>query len=208
MTGVQTCALPILLSGHAKINSSSIVIVALISLMLVGGFFISRIQAKGSVPPPKKVARASVSKPLNYADKRYDMRMIKVRENKNNIVISLAKVKKYRIVGFRIKAGGVVVKERNFGKRSLPMLAYITPSGSLVTAVAYCEPCRSTFFHTETDLTLTCHVCGTKWNLESLVAISGACMPYPPAEIKARVSGGNIYLKKKDISSWKPRVEI
>lgn len=196
------------LSGHAKISSSSIVIVVLISLMVAGGIFISRMQAKGSVPPPKKVARLSISKPLNYADKRYDMTAIEVGEDKDNIIIPLAKVEKNRIVSFRIKAGGIVVEERNFGKRSLPMLAYITPSGNLVTAIAYCEPCRSIYFHTETDMTLTCHVCNTKWNLESLQAISGACMPYPPAEIKARVAGGNIYLKKKDISSWKPRVEI
>jgi len=196
------------LSGHAKVNSSSIMIIALVSLMLVGGIFISRIKAKGSVPPPKKVARVSVSNPLNYSGKRYDMATIEASEDKDNIIISLAEVKKNRIVSFRVKSGGVVVEERNFGKRALPMMAYITPSGSLVTAVAYCEPCRSIYFHTETDMTLTCHVCGTKWNLESLQALSGACMPYPPIEIKSRVAGGKIYLKKKDISTWKPRVEI
>ena len=189
--------------GKAKISPTSLAIIIIILTMIGGGFFIS--QGRPKVPPPKKVARVSVSKPLNYNKQRYDMTSIEVKETKDNIVVPLSLVKKYRMVSFSANNLGVEVEKRNFNRTTLPLLAYITPAGNLVTAVSYCEPCRSVFFHTATDLSLVCNVCGTRWNLESMVALSGACMPYPPQELKVKVVGGKVYIPKSEIKSWRPR---
>lgn len=196
------------LNSRSKFSSTSVLILLIVAAMVGGGFFLAQNQGKYAPPPPKKVDRLSVSDPLNYADKRYDMATINVTEDANNIIIPLKAVKKNRIVSFMAKSSGVVIQESNFGRRELPLMAYISPSGSLVTAVSYCEPCRSIYFYTETDMSLTCQVCGTKWNLESLQGIGGACVSYPPPEIKARVANGNIYLKKSDIRAWKPRKTV
>ena len=87
----------------------------------------------------------------------------------------------------------------------LPVLAYISPSGRLVVASSLCEPCHSYEFHIEGD-TLVCNACFTKWNLDTLEAVSGGCKSYPPSELQARVEGDRVIVDKALLENWKPRV--
>jgi uncharacterized membrane protein len=104
-----------------------------------------------------------------------------------------------------------VVKERKLisfqyqdKEGRIPLLAYITPSGKVVTAVGACEPCNSTRFHIEGN-ELVCDNCFTRWSLETLKGINGGCTAYPPDILFHTVDGGKLTIKEIDVQSWKPR---
>lgn len=90
------------------------------------------------------------------------------------------------------------------GRGRLPLLAYLTPSGRLVTAVSVCEPCRSTRFHIEGE-TIACNSCDTRWDLETLTGISGGCLAYPPDFIPSTIQGENIVIDETVVKQWRPR---
>ena len=119
------------------------------------------------------------------------------------VTIALSEVKAKKLTSFQYDA--VRVPDDKGGETALPLLSYVAPSGRVVTAVSLCEPCKSTTFHTEVDGTLVCNVCGTRWDLENLKAVSGACGDYPPLEIANEVEGDLIKIKEADLTSWKPR---
>ena len=96
--------------------------------------------------------------------------------------------------GYQLAAGGNV----------LPVMAYISPSGRLVVATSFCEPCRSTLFHFEGNQ-LVCDVCFTRWDLNTLLGIGGGCFDYPPEERAAEVRGDMVFVPKADLESWVPR---
>lgn len=195
----------------AKLSSTSVLILAIIGIMVVAGFFLSRTSGEASkqIDPPKQIERISVGGPVDYTEDRVDMKTIDYKTEGDSVVISLAEVKKKKFVRFEFRSPKINVRQRNFaGKPELPVLALIVPSGKLMVGVSYCEPCRSTTFHTERDLSLTCNICGTKWDMETLSAWSGACMPFPPDEIKVKVKDGKIYIPKDYLEKWQPRKEM
>ncbi|MDP1809565.1 MAG: Fe-S-containing protein [Actinomycetota bacterium] len=195
----------------AKLSSTSLLIILLIGTMVVGGFFLSRSGSSDTrqVKPPKQVPRIAVSDPVDYTQARVDMKRISYKTEGDSVVLSLADIKKNKFVRFEFHSLKINVRQRNFaGKPVLPVLALIVPSGKLMVGVSYCEPCRSTTFHTESDGSLTCNICGTKWDLESLLAWSGACMPFPPDEIKVAVKGNKVLIPKGYLESWKPRKQL
>ncbi len=194
----------------AKVSMTSVMIIGIIAVMAGAGLWISRSSGSETrqVKPPKQVRRLAVSDPVDYTQKRVDMKKISYKTEGGSVVISLKEVIKNKFVRFAFRSPKINVKQRNFaGKPVLPVLAIIMPSGKLMVGVSYCEPCRSTTFHTEEDSSLTCNICGTKWDLESLIAWSGACMPYPPDEVKVAVKGDKILIPRDYLEAWEPRAE-
>src|SRR3990170_2733400 len=195
----------------ARLSSTSVLIILIIGTMVIGGFFLARsgVKAEQQVKPPKQVPRIAVSDPVDYSKSRVDMKRVKHWIEGDKVVFSLADVKKNKLIRFEFRSPKINVKQRNFaGKPVLPVMAMIVPSGKLMVGVSYCEPCRSTTFHTEPDMSLTCNICGTKWDVETLIAWSGACMPYPPDEIKVEVKEGKVYIPKGYLEAWQPRKEV
>lgn len=192
------------------LSSTTILIGLMIGAMAVGGFMLTRngAQAGKQVNTPKHVRRISISGPVDYTEERVDMKKVPHKTEGKWITIKLSDVKKHKLVRFEFRSPKINVKQRNFaGKPVLPVMAMVTPPGELMVGVSYCEPCRSTTFHTERDLSLTCNICGTKWDAESLIAWSGACMPFPPDEIKVEVKDGKILIPKAYLEEWEPREE-
>ena len=195
----------------AKLSMTSVLIIAIIAIMAAVGFWISRggTSDTAQVKSPKQVERISVSGPVDYTQARVDMKNIDYKTKGDNVVISLDEVKKNKFVRFEFRSPKINVKQRNFaGEPLLPVMAMIAPSGKLLVAVSYCEPCRATTFHTESDLSLTCNKCGTKWDLESLIGWSGACTAFPPDELKVAVEDGKVLIPKGYLESWEPREEL
>lgn len=90
------------------------------------------------------------------------------------------------------------------GGDTLPLLSYISPSGNLVVATSFCEPCRGTSFHIEGDA-LVCDVCFTRWDLDTLEGISGGCLLYPPEVVTAGLNGETVFVPAEDLEGWVPR---
>lgn len=103
-----------------------------------------------------------------------------------------------------IKEKKLVSFEYQNKESRIPLLAYLSPSGKVVTAVSACEPCNSTRFHIEGN-ELVCDNCLTRWSLETLKGISGGCMAYPPDILFHTVDVGRLMVKEIDVQNWKPR---
>ena len=87
----------------------------------------------------------------------------------------------------------------------LPMLAYISSEGKIVTAVSMCEPCNSTDFHIKGDK-LICNSCGSTWELNTLTAVSGSCGRYPPDAVPNTVAGNEIRIDEQIVARWQRRI--
>jgi len=105
-----------------------------------------------------------------------------------------------------------VVKEKKFVKfdyigaySTIPLLAYLTEDGKVVTAISICEPCDSKDFHIQGS-NLICNSCGTTWDLNNLDAISGSCGKYPPDPIQSKVVGNEIQIDEYLVTGWTRRV--
>ena len=144
---------------------------------------------------PKVSSQPKVSGKVDYAGQSIRMTDIQASVEKGIISIPLNVVKEKKMVRFEYENNGF----------RIPLLAYLTPSGKLVTAVSMCEPCRSTRFHIK-DKKIVCNACATEWNLETLKGIQGGCLNYPPDVIPSIVEKDRIQIDEKTISQWKPRV--
>jgi hypothetical protein len=88
--------------------------------------------------------------------------------------------------------------------QTLPLIAYIKPSGKLFVGVSFCLPCKGTKQRIEGGQ-LVCEACGTTRDLETGVGLSGSCKLYPLDEVPATVSGGTITIANSVLDSWTPQ---
>lgn len=144
---------------------------------------------------PKVSSQPKVSEKVDYSGQTIRMTDIQARVENGIISIPLDVVKEKKMVRFEYENNGY----------RMPLLAYLTPSGRLVTAVSLCEPCRSTRFHIE-DKKIICNACATEWNLETLKGIQGGCLNYPPDVIPSTIEKDRIQIDEKSVTQWKPRV--
>lgn len=167
----------------------------IIILLLVAAFsaywFILRDGEAGA----KGLSGSKVVDKVNYGNTIVAMTPVDAVTRSGVLEIPLEMVKDKKLVSF------------TYGKKEsqLPLMAYITPKGMLVTAVSVCEPCKSTKFHIEGN-NMVCNTCDTRWDLESLKGISGGCLKYPPDVIGHKIEGGKVRMKEMTILNWKPRV--
>ncbi len=185
--------------GGKKRNFSQVVLFLFLASLVLAGVIVYFIQAKKSSTPSQAVQLSDTG---GYQiENTINMTPIKATVEGESLVISLDEVKKYKLVRFEY--------DRSKGElepKVLPLLAYVSPSGNLITAVSMCEPCRSTSFHFESDRTITCDACGTKWDIETIQGVSGACLNYPPDPVKSEVRGDKIYIPLSELNSWQVRI--
>lgn len=110
------------------------------------------------------------------------------------IKVPFATVQEETLVYFEYRGGGKIV----------PLLAYIGPTGKIITAVSYSEPCQSSRFRIEAN-DLICNVCGCVWNLESHQYVTGGCGKFPPEILPHDLVDGQILIREADVLAWKPR---
>lgn len=148
-----------------------------------------------SAADPRVSSQPKVSGKVDYAGQKIAMIDIQAKVEKGKISIPLDVLKEKKMVRFEYENNG----------NKIPLLAYITQTGRVVTAVSMCEPCRSTRFHIN-DKKIVCNACGTEWNLETLKGIQGGCLNYPPDVIPSTIEKDRIQIDEKNITQWKPRV--
>ncbi len=110
------------------------------------------------------------------------------------ITISAEEVRKNKLVAFDFKSGN----------KSVPLTAWVSPSGAIKTAIRVCEPCNGYSFRLE-GKDIICNTCGTKWDLETLKGISGGCTKYPPDVILSLVAADTIVVEEAAVVAWSPR---
>jgi hypothetical protein len=166
---------------------------AVVAVVLAGvGYWL----IKGdSAADPRVSSQPKVSGKVDYAGQKIAMADIQAKVEKGKISIPLDVVKEKKMVRFEYENNG----------NKIPLLAYLTQTGRVVTAVSMCEPCRSTRFHIN-DKKIVCNACGTEWNLETLKGIQGGCLNYPPDVISSTIEKDRILIDEKNITQWKPRV--
>ncbi len=181
-----------LLRQKKKISNWKIIVIILVAAALPLSWLIFKEspQAESS-----RLTATQVMERVNYQNQPVSMTKVDATVQKGAVEVSLDLVKNNKLVSFEYS--------RPDGR--IPLLAYITPAGKLVTAVSVCEPCRSTRFHIEGDH-MVCNSCFTRWDLETLKGISGSCLKYPPDTLPHEVQGERLRIKELDIKNWKPRI--
>lgn len=111
------------------------------------------------------------------------------------VTVSVDEVKTKKIVAWDYKSAN----------KTIPLMAYVTPSGAMKIAVRECEPCNGFSFHIEGNQ-IVCDTCGTRWDLETSKGISGGCQGYPPDVLSSSIVGGKITVDESKVASWAPRV--
>ncbi|MGE5553989.1 MAG: DUF2318 domain-containing protein [Betaproteobacteria bacterium] len=164
-------------------------------LLAIAGLVAVGVVQNAPQPAGPPVAGARVGAVDYQKGARVEQIPIQVAQAGGKIEIPLSEVKSMRLVGFTYTGPG----------KSLPLLAYIAPSGRVVTAVSMCEPCNSTTFHLEGD-ELVCNTCGTRWELETLRGTAGGCQNYPPDPFPNTLSGETIIVQEASVANWQPRV--
>ncbi|HUL22846.1 MAG TPA: DUF2318 domain-containing protein [Thermodesulfobacteriota bacterium] len=178
--------------GNEKKSPWVLISLGVIAVVL-GGVVFWILEAK-TTTNPKIASQQKVMDRVNYSGQTIPMTDIVARVQNGKIVIPLEVVKEKKMVRFEYEGNGVKV----------PLLAYVTLAGRVVTAISMCEPCRSTRFHIQ-DQALVCNACNTEWSLETLKGISGGCMNYPPEVIPSTVEKDSILIEEKVVVGWKPR---
>jgi hypothetical protein len=179
-------------------------------IALVGLFGWSKVQASKQVSSGVQVASqspsASAGSPSgSSAGGSVAMAPANLTVSGANASFAVADVQKSSLVGMKYERKAPLSGPwQSITGGKIPLISYIAPSGNLVVATSFCEPCKSTSFHIEGN-TLVCDTCFTKWDLNTLQGVSGGCTAYPPQALKAQREGGNIVVATADLENWTPR---
>lgn len=180
--------------GEKKKGSNRLLLsLAAVAVVLAGVAY--WLLAEKTTANPKMAAQPKALDRVDYTGQEIQMTDIPARVENGKISIPLDTVKDKKIVRFEYAGNGIKV----------PLVSYITLAGRVVTAIAVCEPCRSTRFRIK-DKALVCNACNTQWSLDTLKGISGGCMNYPPEVIPSTVERDRIFIEEKVVVDWKPRV--
>jgi hypothetical protein len=178
--------------GERK-KSPSVLIFLVAIVVVLGGVAFWVIKGK-TTTNPKIGSQQKVIDRVDYSGQTISMTDIVAKVEDGKISIPLDLVKEKKMVRFEYEGNGV----------KIPLLAYVTLAGRVVTAISMCEPCRSTRFHIQ-DKALVCNACNTEWSLETLKGIRGGCMDYPPEVIPSTVEKDRVLIEEKIVLGWKPR---
>jgi uncharacterized membrane protein len=176
-----------------KRKTPSLLISFIVMVVVLGGVAFWIIEAR-TTTNPKIAWQPRVFDRVDYSGQTVPMTDIVAKVEHGRISISLDLVRQKKMVRFEYEGNGVKV----------PLLAYVTLAGRLVTAISMCEPCRSTRFHIQ-DKVLVCNACNTEWSLDTLKGVSGGCMNYPPEVIPSTVEKERVLIQEKVVLGWKPR---
>jgi len=188
------------------------VVCAIVLVFAVGAFVLARTLGGGnssSGGTQKLTAPADEAKyigrylPAGYAESKVGgggavtsdipMKPVVAATGADGLTVALSDVTAARNVSFEYKkADG----------STIPLMAYVKPSGKLFVGVSYCVPCKGAGQTLTADGKLTCDSCGTKRDPESGIGISGTCKLYPLDELPAKVVGGKIVVDKAALEGW------
>ncbi len=170
-------------------------IYAAFAVGIVSVFFLVFMSHISDRPHPVIERQQTVAMTSLYTDQTFEQVPISRRIENGKIIIPLSIVLEKKMVAFDYEAPTVTV----------PLLAYVSNEGKLVTSFRFCEPCNSKNFRIEA-MQMVCGNCETRWNLNNLRGISGNCQKYPPSPIPSQVVGSEIHIDENVVANWKLRI--
>ena len=144
---------------------------------------------------PIVTSQPVVVEPAKYSSAGQQMLDIPATVENGKIIVPLEFVRQKKFVAFSYESS----------TNTVPMLAYVTTEGKIVTAVSMCEPCNSTRFHISGE-ELVCNACGSTWKVNNLEALTGGCSRYPPDAVPNVVVGNQILIDEQLVAQWQRRI--
>ena len=176
-----------------KRNLSHWVVRSVIVVVVLGGVAIFADQLLRTYHPVV-ADQPVVAMTTVYQDTRIPSVPITAVMEKGTIAISLKDVKEHRLVRFFDPEG----------KQQIPLIAYITPTGKLVTAMSTSEHCGSKDFYLQGN-NIHCTNCASYWNMSSFEAYA-CCARYYPDPIPSQVSGDQVLIDAAKVRTWGSRL--
>jgi len=163
--------------------TSTFTLVAICGLLICAGFYLAN--ANASRTPEKQV-----TSPRSYVGKVVQSQPVQPVIENGQARIKLADVDQLNIVDFELK---------NSQNVSVPIMAYITSSGSLFVGHSTCA-CGSLKYFLAGEA-LVCSSCRTTFTIEEQEFISGAASVGndPPTRIKYVIEDGMIVIDLSDL---------
>lgn len=165
----------------------------LFPLVLIGGAVIFIQYLNPSVHSVIK-QQPVVAAPVEYGAEPVVMTSIGFRDDGGDLVFSLEDLKRYRLVRFEYRGG----------QTPRSVMAYLAPTGQLVTAISYSEHCGSTEF-TIKENKIFCARCPSNWDMMTMEAYA-CCAKYFPDPIPSRVDGSEVRVPKLLVERWAGRL--
>ena len=181
------------LEGDKNSRDKNIIYIGLALFALLG--FMLFLDSLPSMVNPVVERQPVISEPFDYPATPVRMRSAPVETRDGKIIFKLADLKKNKFLRF----------DYSSGTSTLPLLAYISEEGKVITAVSVCEPCNSTSFHIKGEQ-LVCNSCGTTWEVNSLNGVSGSCQKFPPDAVPSVVVGDEVHIDEQAVASWRRRI--
>lgn len=135
-----------------------------------------------------------VAAPADYDSNFVTMTNITAQEEGGDLIFSLSDLKQYRLVRFEY-AGGQTPRY---------VLAYLAPTGQVVTAISISDHCGSTEFKIK-DNKIYCAHCPSYWDMMTMEAYA-CCAKYYPDPIPSRVAGNKVHVAKVFVEKWAGRL--
>ncbi|MDA0986313.1 MAG: Fe-S-containing protein [Bacteroidetes bacterium] len=176
----------------AKYNSSKLFLIGIILTVLSLGIYIFYSTAFRDFHPTID-KQPSLEYPSAHPSSKIYPKIIKALNNNSTISISLEEIRQNTIVKY-------FYPDSIF---KLPIIAYLTPRGKIVTAISISESCTSQDFYLEGN-NIYCSNCPSYWNMESLEAYS-CCQRYYPDPIESKLIDGEIIISKTELRDWQKR---
>ena len=181
------------LANHRPSGKNRLKMFIVLAVVVVfGGWVYFNLPESGN--PVIKASPAIVS-PASYSVTGEQMIDVPAKVENRKIILPLDLLRERKFIAFQYST------ELN----NIPLLAYITGEGKVVTAVSMCEPCNSTRFHMKGDK-LVCNSCGSTWELNDLEPVSGSCGKYPPDALPNTVAGNEIQIDEQLVVRWQRRI--
>jgi uncharacterized Zn ribbon protein len=143
---------------------------------------------------PVIAQQPSVVVPIEYGlTQKIPSQMITARMDRGFIVIPLQRILDLKLVRFYDPEG----------IQKIPLIAYITPEGKIVTAMSKSENCQSEDFYLEGH-NIHCASCPSYWNMSSLEAYA-CCQRFYPDPIPSTLVGDEVRIDAQLVRQWHPR---
>ena len=144
---------------------------------------------------PVIAQQPEVALPITISYKHLEPQPVDATVEHGTISFSLTALREKKMVEFEYRTPTGTV----------PLLAFISTDGKLITAIRMCEPCNSSKFSIEGD-ELACGNCETRWKLANFEGIQGSCQKYPPDPIASEIVGDRVVIQEAVVKNWKMRI--